>query len=67
IEPRPISDYPTHILDPNGETLAIAQQEATAAITTIHLDKRYLDQWLGNMRARFFKRLRLDNGTPQEP
>ncbi|MCP4248745.1 MAG: carbon-nitrogen hydrolase family protein, partial [bacterium] len=57
-------DYPTHILDPNGETLAIASQDATAAITTIHLDKRYVDQWLGNMRARFFKEPRLDIDTP---
>lgn len=53
-------DYPTHIIDPDGEILAAASEEGTAAITTVDLNKRYLDDWLGHMRSRFMKELRLD-------
>jgi len=53
-------DYPTEILDPDGEKLAVAPEEGSAAIATIDLSKRYADEWLGNMRARFFDELRLD-------
>ena len=53
-------NYPTHILDPNGETIAIAAEQGTAAIATIDLNRRYADAWLGDMRGRFMKELRLD-------
>ncbi|HWB99796.1 MAG TPA: carbon-nitrogen hydrolase family protein [Bryobacteraceae bacterium] len=53
-------DYPTYILDPNGEVLSVAQQRGTAATATIDLNKRYLDAWLGNMHQRFQKEVRLD-------
>lgn len=53
-------DYPTHILDPDGAIVAEAKDRGTAAIATIDLNRRYTEQWLGDMRARFFKELRLD-------
>jgi predicted amidohydrolase len=58
-------DYPTTILDPNGETLARAAERGTAAVATIDLSRRYPDPWLGDMRSRFMKELRLD--VPVEP
>jgi predicted amidohydrolase len=54
-------DYPTYVMDPNGEVLAQGQKgTGTAAITTIDLNRRYADPWLGDMRGRFMRELRLD-------
>ena len=53
-------DYPTSIVDPDGEMLAIAREPGTVAQATIDLNRRYLDPWLGDMRERFMKELRLD-------
>jgi predicted amidohydrolase len=53
-------NYPTHILDPNGELIATAEQQGVAAIATVDLNRRYPDRWLGDMRGRFMKELRLD-------
>lgn len=56
-------DYPTYIMDPNGELLAIAKEQGTAAAATVDLNRRYVDSWLGDMRGRFMKELRLDVKT----
>ena len=56
--------YPTEILDPNGETLARAQRRS-AAVATIDLNRRYPDSWLGEMRNRFMKEVRFD--VPVDP
>jgi predicted amidohydrolase len=53
-------DYPTSILDPDGELLAIARDPGTTAAATIDLNRRYVDPWLGDMRERFMKELRFD-------
>ncbi|MGE5647856.1 MAG: carbon-nitrogen hydrolase family protein [Acidobacteriota bacterium] len=53
-------DYPTYVMDPNGEIVASAPGRGSAAVATIDLSRRYDDEWLGNMRARFMKELRLD-------
>ena len=53
-------NHPTYILDPDGETLATAKERGAAAVATIDLNRRYVDSWLGDMRARFFRELRLD-------
>jgi predicted amidohydrolase len=53
-------DHPSRILAPDGEVIAHAVEDATVAIATVDLNKRYVDQWLGNMRGRFHKELRLD-------
>ncbi|MFN7993104.1 MAG: carbon-nitrogen hydrolase family protein [Bryobacteraceae bacterium] len=48
------------ILDPNGEAQAAAGRNGTVAVARIDLNRRYDDPWLGNMRERFMKELRLD-------
>lgn len=52
--------FPTYIIDPNGEVLSQAPQRGAAAVATLDLNRRYVDPWLGNMRGRFMKELRLD-------
>jgi predicted amidohydrolase len=53
-------NYPTYVMDPDGETLASAREQAAAAVATIDLNRRYVDNWLGDMRGRFMKELRSD-------
>jgi predicted amidohydrolase len=57
-------DYPTYIMDPDGEILSQAQQRGAAAIFTVDLNKRYLESHLGDMRGRRMKELRLDVKPP---
>jgi len=52
---------PSLIQDPKGEILASATEQASIAVATIDLNRRY--DWgynLGNMRLRYQKELRLD-------
>ena len=56
-------DHPTYIMDPNGEMLSRANERGTLAVATADLSRRYLDPWLGDMRARFMKELRTDAGV----
>ncbi|MGH9673802.1 MAG: carbon-nitrogen hydrolase family protein, partial [Bryobacteraceae bacterium] len=44
-------DYPTYVMDPDGEVLTSAEH-GQAAVTTIDLNKRYLHTHLGDMRGR---------------
>lgn len=53
-------DYPTFIMDPNGEILAEARNRGDVAHATVDLSRRYVDSWLGDMRGRFMKEVRLD-------
>ncbi len=53
-------NYPSLIMDRDGEVLANAKDDGTVAVTTIDLNKRYADPWLGDMRGRLMKELRLD-------
>lgn len=53
-------DYPTYVMDPNGEIVTRADKNGEAAVALIDLNRRYPDKWLGDMRARFMKELRLD-------
>jgi predicted amidohydrolase len=53
-------DYPTYIMDPMGEILSQARNRGEVAHATIDLNRRYTDSWLGDMRARFMKEIRLD-------
>ncbi len=53
-------DYPTYVMDPDGEILAIAREDGSTAVSSIDLNKRYADQWLGDMRGRFMKEVRTD-------
>jgi predicted amidohydrolase len=58
-------DYPTYVMDPDGEILAQARENGSTAVATIDLNKRYVDEWLGDMRGRFMKEVRVD--VPVEP
>lgn len=53
-------NYPTHILDPDGALLAAATEQGSVSYASIDLARRYTDPWLGDMRGRFMKELRLD-------
>ena len=53
-------DFPTEILDPLGNIVAEAPRRGSAAIATIDLNQRYVQDWLGNMRPRFQQEIRLD-------
>jgi predicted amidohydrolase len=57
-------DHPTYIMDPDGEMLSVARNRGAAAVATVDLNKRYLDQWLGDMHGRRMKELRLDVKAP---
>ncbi len=52
-------DHPTYIMDPDGERLSVAPLPG-AAVATIDLNKRYLEKFLGEMKARRPKELRVD-------
>ena len=54
-------DFPTLVVDPDGQSLARAEDDAgSVARVTIDLNRRYLDPWLGDMKGRFPKELRTD-------
>ena len=57
-------DYPTYVMDPDGEILSRAQQRGDAAVATVDLSKRYWHPQLGDMRNRRPKELRLDVKPP---
>ena len=57
-------DYPTYVMDPDGEILSEARERGAAAIATIDLNKRYVHPQLGDMRERRMKELRLDVKPP---
>jgi len=56
-------DEHTEIIDPNGEVVVKSPQLGTPAITTIDLNRRYVDPWLGDMRGRLVKEIRLHVGN----
>lgn len=51
-------DFPTLVMDPNGEILSRAPAKGTAATATLDLAKRWVDPWLGELRGRFQRELR---------
>lgn len=53
-------DHPTYIMDPYGERVSEAKQRGTAAIATLDLNRKYTEQWLGDMRERRAKEERTD-------
>lgn len=60
-------DYPSAVIDPDGETLTSQETNGTIAVAEIDLEKRYSDRWLGHMRGRFFRELRLDAPVTPAP
>lgn len=57
-------DHPTYIMDPDGRRLAQAPQRGELAVAEIDLARRYTDPWLGDMRTRRLKEIRLDVLVP---
>lgn len=57
-------DHPTYIMDPYGERLSHAREQGSAAVATIDLSKHYRWQWLGEMRTRRMRELRMDVAVP---
>lgn len=53
-------DFPSLVFDPLGETVARSETDGTVAEAAVDLNRRYVDSWLGDMRGRFFRELRLD-------
>jgi predicted amidohydrolase len=53
-------DIPSLILDPHGETLASTETNGEVALATVDLNRRHPWEWLGDMRGRFMRELRLD-------
>ena len=51
------------VLLPGGGGQVRTGRGITVAVATIDLGKRYLDTWLGDMRARFMKELRLETAV----
>ncbi len=57
-------DHPTYIMDPDGKRVAQAPQRGEVAVAEIDLARRYTDPWLGDMRTRRLKEIRLDVHAP---
>jgi predicted amidohydrolase len=53
-------DHPTYVMDPNGELVSEAPARGTSAVATVDLNKRYRDKYLGDMRGRRPKEIRVD-------
>lgn len=56
--------HPTYVMNPYGDVIATAPDNGTVAYTTIDLNRRYRDDWLGDMRTRRLRELRTDVPLP---
>lgn len=57
-------DFPTYVMDPDGEILALAREQGKLAIAEIDLNRRYWHPHLGDMKARRAKEWRRDVAIP---
>ncbi|MCW5963227.1 MAG: carbon-nitrogen hydrolase family protein [Bryobacterales bacterium] len=57
-------DHPTYVMDPNGEILSKASEQGSVALTTIDLNQRHREPWLGEMRTRRLREIRTDVPLP---
>jgi len=53
-------DFPSLLIDPLGRTLVRTERDGSVASATVDLNQRLPDEWLGDMRGRFHRELRLD-------
>jgi predicted amidohydrolase len=53
-------DMKTFIVDPTGSTLAEATPERPIAVAELHLDRKIVQPWLGDMKTRTWKERRPD-------
>jgi predicted amidohydrolase len=52
--------FPAQVLDPLGAELASSEKNGTIVTVTVDLNRRYADEWLGELRGRFFREVRGD-------
>ncbi|MDZ7637102.1 MAG: carbon-nitrogen hydrolase family protein [Bryobacterales bacterium] len=57
--------HPTYVMNPDGDVIATAPENGTVAFATIDLNRRYRDEWLGDMRTRRLREIRGDIPLPQ--
>jgi predicted amidohydrolase len=60
-------DFPSQVIDPAGEAIALAAERPGVAFAEIDLNRRYTDPWLGRMRDRYFHEVRLDLPVGSRP
>ncbi|HEY5078702.1 MAG TPA: carbon-nitrogen hydrolase family protein [Opitutaceae bacterium] len=60
-------DVESAIIDPTGEVLFATKDSGVNKTMAINLEDRFLDPWLGDMRARFHKETRLDLPVSSPP
>ncbi len=53
-------DMKTFIVDPTGEVLAEATRKKPVALAELHLDRNYIQYWVGDMKPRTWKERRVD-------
>ena len=53
-------DMKTFIVDPVGDVLAEASADHPIAFAELHLDRKFLQPWLGDMKTRTWKERRPD-------
>lgn len=53
-------DHPTYVMDPMGARISEAPRRGTSAVATVDLNRRYREKYLGDMRGRRPKELRVD-------
>jgi len=53
-------DFATRVYTPDGNIVAEAAKNGEVVRATVDLNRRWVDPWLGNMRGRFHRELRLD-------
>ena len=57
-------DVESAIIDPTGEVLFATKDSGVSKTMAVDLGRRFVDPWLGDMRARFHKELRRDILAP---
>jgi predicted amidohydrolase len=57
-------DVESAIIDPTGEVLFATSDSGVGKVIAVNLAQRFLDPWLGDMRARFHKEMRTDIAAP---
>jgi predicted amidohydrolase len=57
-------DMKTFIVDPTGDILAEATREQPVAVAELHLDRKIVQPWLGDMKPRTWKERRPDIPVP---
>ena len=60
-------DVESAIIDPGGDVLFSTKESGVNKTLRINLEERFLDPWLGDMRARFHKEARMDLAVPLQP